>query len=131
MLDKEPGGPPIINSYGGVSLHRQSHGESFWSLITKRFGGHGIYILDQPEAALSPTRQIAMLRRMHELVKQESQFIIATHSPILLSYPNSTIYELRDGHLQVTPYEETEHYKITRRFLGDYRKQLAILLDDA
>jgi predicted ATPase len=130
-LDREPaGGPPIINSYGGVSLHNQSHGESFWSLLTKRFGGHGIYILDEPEAALSPGRQMAMLARMHALVKQESQFIIATHSPILLAYPNAVIYELQDEKLRVTPYEETEHYKVTRRFIGDYKKQLEVLLND-
>lgn len=116
--------------YGGKSLHKQSHGESFWSLLTRRFGGRGLYILDEPEAALSPTRQMAMLARMHELIKAESQFIIATHSPILLSYPNAIIYELHDGQLNHTAYEETEHYKVTRRFLGDYKNQLKILMED-
>jgi predicted ATPase len=130
-LDREPAAsPPVINSYGGVSLHRQSHGESFWSLLTKRFGGQGIYLLDEPEAALSPVRQMAMLTRLHQLVKKQSQFIIATHSPILLSYPGATIYELRDGQLQVTSYEKTDHYKVTLRFLSTYKRQLETLLEE-
>jgi len=130
-LDREPGpGPPVKSYYGGTSLHQQSHGESFWSLITKRFGGKGLYILDEPEAALSPTRQMAALVRINELVKMESQFIIATHSPILLAYPNACIYELHDEQLVKTPYEETEHYKVTRRFLANYRKELDNLLEE-
>ena len=74
-------GVPIVNAYGGHSLHEQSHGESFWALVMKRFRGKGLYILDEPEAALSPKRQLILLRRIHELVEQQSQFIIATHSP--------------------------------------------------
>lgn len=115
--------------YGEKSLHHQSHGESFWSVMRNRFGGNGLYILDEPEAALSPTRQIAMLSLMHELVRNESQFIIATHSPILLSYPNALIYEIREGFLCEVLYEETEHYQVTKRFLSDYKRQLALLLE--
>ncbi|RJR38562.1 MAG: ATP-binding cassette domain-containing protein [Deltaproteobacteria bacterium] len=74
-LDSEPGGPPIIDSYGGRSLHEQSHGESFLALLNERFGGHGLYLLDEPEAALSPQRQLAVLVRSHDLVKDNSQFI--------------------------------------------------------
>ncbi len=123
QLDEEPGfGPPIKNSYGGKSLHNQSHGESFFSLMLNRFGGNGLYILDEPEAALSPARQIAMLDRMNELTKNKSQFIIATHSPILLSYQNSKIkYITEDGQLKTTAYEETDHYITTRNFINNYR----------
>ncbi len=92
--DPEARGNPVIDSYGGISLHKQSHGESFFSLFMNRFSGQGLYILDEPEAALSPMRQLSMLIRMHELAEQGSQFVIATHSPILMAYPESTIYSL-------------------------------------
>lgn len=130
-LDKEGSfGPPIIDSYGGRSLHEQSHGESFMALLINRFGGDGLYILDEPEAALSPTRQMAMISRMHELVQENSQFIIATHSPILLSYPNATIYQLEESGLQCVEYEETEHYRVTRDFLNHPERMLKILLEE-
>ncbi len=123
QLDEEPGfGPPIKNSYGGKSLHKQSHGESFFSLITHRFSGHGLYILDEPEAALSPTRQMAMLSMMNRLIQKDSQFIISTHSPIILSYPKSLIYEIVGGELKITDYEKTEHYTITKHYLGNHKK---------
>jgi predicted ATPase len=123
QMDREPAfGPPIIDSYGGKSLHKQSHGESFWALLTERLRGNGIYVLDEPESALSPVRQMAMLTRMQELVDKKSQFIIATHSPILLAYPSSRIYELRDGKLHETPYEETQHFQVAKRFFGNYRR---------
>lgn len=109
-------GAPIIESYGGVSLHKQSHGESFMSLLLHRFSGHGVYILDEPEAALSPTRQLSMLSRMHQLIEKGAQFIIATHSPILMSYPESTIYSV-DHDLKRIEYEETEHYQIMHDFM--------------
>ncbi len=128
-LDKESSfGPPIINSYGGRSLHEQSHGESFFSVFLNKFSGEGIYILDEPEAALSPSRQMSMLTRMHELVKEGSQFIIATHSPILMAYPNSVIYQIKEGFEQVD-YEETEHYQITRSFLNNTQKMISFLLE--
>lgn len=123
-------GPPIIDSYGGRSLHEQSHGESFMALLVNRFGGNGLYILDEPEAALSPTRQMAMISRMHDLVKSNSQFIIATHSPIILSYPNAKIYQLEESGLQCVEYEETEHYRVTRDFLNRPDKMLKILLEE-
>ena len=118
-LDDEPGGPRIINAFGGVSLHEQSHGESFLALANHRFRGHGLYILDEPEAALSPQRQLTLLTIIHDLVEErDSQLVIATHSPILMAYPNARIYRLgSDGIAQVT-YEETEHYRITRDFLN-------------
>jgi predicted ATPase len=107
-LDAEPSmAPPIINSYGGNSLHEQSHGEAFWSVFLNRFSGNGFYILDEPEAALSPSRQMAMLLRMHELIADNSQFIIATHSPILIAYPDALIYEFSDQGVQPRTYDQT------------------------
>lgn len=129
QLDEGPGGPPIINSYGRRSLHEQSHGESFFALLMNRFGGHGLYILDEPEAALSPTRQMAMLRRLHELVQTDSQFIIATHSPIIMAYPNAQIYGLgEDGHIARLNYSDTEHYKVAKEFLNNPERMLNHLL---
>lgn len=109
-------GPPIKNSYGGKSLHEQSHGESFFALFLNRLGGHGMYILDEPEAALSPSRQMSLISRMHELINLDSQFIIATHSPIIMAYPDATIYEIKDT-IRRVKYEETEHYQVMRAFL--------------
>ncbi len=127
-LDKEGGGPKIINSYGGRSLHEQSHGESFLAIFLNRFSGKGVYILDEPEAALSPTRQMTMLTRMHELVGRESQFIIATHSPIIMAYPDSIIYEIKED-FKAVKYEETEHYQVTQTFLNNRQKILDILME--
>jgi len=121
---------PLLGSYGGKSLHQQSHGESFFNLILNRFGGNGIYLLDEPEAALSPSRQMALIAQMHQLEKRNSQFIIATHSPILLAYPNAEIYELTEEDIKLTPYEETEHYIITKQFLEHPQKMLDYLLND-
>ncbi len=130
-LDEEPaGGPPVIDSYGGKSLHEQSHGESFWALVMNRFGGNGLYILDEPEAALSPARQMALISRIHQLVKNDSQFIIATHSPIIMSYPHSVIYELNEKGLNKTGYEDTEHYRITKDFLNNHERMLNILMEE-
>lgn len=116
--------------YGGKSLHEQSHGESFLTLMTTRFRGDGIYILDEPEAALSPQRQLAILSRIHDLVRDSSQFIIATHSPILMAYPDSIIYECTSEGIFQTTYEETEHYQVTRDFLMNRERMLKILLAD-
>ncbi|WP_084457010.1 AAA family ATPase [Desulfogranum mediterraneum] len=129
-LDAEPSfGPPIIDAYGGKSLHEQSHGESFMALLLNRFGGKGLYILDEPEAALSPTRQMAMISRVHQLVQAKSQFIIATHSPLILSYPYARIYQLEEGGINSIGYKETDHYQLTRDFLNRPEKMLEILLD--
>ena len=115
-LDKGGGGRPIIDSYGGVSLHLQSHGESFMALIKNRFSGNGLYLLDEPEAAISPERLMQLLVRIHDLEK-DSQFIISTHSPILMSYPGARIYELDDEGIRNVEYKETKHYQITRDFI--------------
>ncbi|HYE67116.1 MAG TPA: AAA family ATPase [Anaerovoracaceae bacterium] len=119
------------NSYGGKSLHEQSHGESFMSLILNRFRGNGIYILDEPEAALSPSRQLALLCRIHELVNKGSQFIIATHSPILMAYPEADIYLADyDQKITLTEYKETEHYKLTRDFINHPEQMLTYLFKE-
>ena len=117
-LDKEGGlGNPIIWSYGGVSLHRQSHGESFLALVENRFGGNGLYILDEPEAALSPAGIIRLMQNLYELANSDSQFIIATHSPMLLTFPDAEIYQIQDDGIFSVPFQETNHYRITVRFL--------------
>lgn len=123
-LDKEPGGPRIIDSFGGKSLHEQSHGESFFAAFMERFQGNGLYILDEPEAALSPLRQMSMLARIHELVQQGSQFIIATHSPILMAYPDATIMELTEAGVKESTLEETSHYSIMKQFFEDKNRLL-------
>lgn len=121
--------PKLMNSYGGKSLHEQSHGESFFSLVSNRFGGNGLYILDEPEAALSPMRQMSLLTLIHDLTEQNSQFIIATHSPILLAYPDSVIYELREASITETVYEKTDTYNITRRFLENPKRMMKYLFE--
>lgn len=130
-LDEEPmGGPPVIDSHGGRSLHEQSHGESFMALLTHRFRGRGLYVLDEPEAALSPQRQLAAMARIHRLVKEGSQFIIATHSPILMAYPDARIYACTDKGLRRTDYVDTEHYQVTHDFLVNPQRTLDVLLAD-
>jgi predicted ATPase len=129
-LDAEPSfGPKLKYSYGGISLHQMSHGESFFAVFLNRFGGNGLYILDEPEAALSPNRQMSMISRMHQLIGQNSQFIIATHSPIIMSYPDAYIYMVDEGFRKVE-YRETEHYQVTRTFLNDTDRMLNILMSD-
>lgn len=121
--------PKLIGSYGGISLHEQSHGESFFSLVSNRFGGNGLYILDEPEAALSPMRQMSLLTLLHDLTEKKSQFIIATHSPILLAYPDALIYELRKDSITETLYENTDTYNITRRFLENPKRMMKYLFE--
>lgn len=129
-MDEEPSfSPRLIDSYGGVSLHSQSHGESFLALVQNRFGGAGLYLLDEPEAALSPTRQLTLLGEMYQLVERDSQFIIATHSPILMAYPGARIYELSENGIASVEYRETEHYQLTRRFLENPERMLRYLLE--
>lgn len=119
----------IIESYGGKSLHEQSHGESFLSLFLNRFRGNGFYILDEPEAALSGQNQLTFVSRLHELVKNNSQFIIATHSPVILSYPNSTIYQIEEKGLSKIVYEETEQYKFMKLFINNYPRILREIMN--
>jgi len=129
-LDEEPGGARIIDSYGGISLHAQSHGESFTALLMNRFSGNGFYILDEPEAALSPMRQMSALVRIHQLAQAGAQFIISTHSPILMAYPDAWIYRLDENCINRVSYEETEHFQVTRDFLNNHQMMLSVLLND-
>lgn len=119
--------PPISLAYGG-SLHNQSHGESFLTLFFKRFRGKGLYILDEPEAALSPVSQLSLLVRVKKLVNLNSQFIIATHSPILLAYPDAQIYEIKDSGVFLTQYNKTEHYLFMKSFFDDTERIIKNLL---
>lgn len=131
-MDKLPSfDPPVIESYGGVSLHEQSHGESFLAIVQNRFRGNGLYILDEPEAALSPMRLLTLMAEINALVKKDSQFIIATHSPMLMSFPGAEILELSQKGIERVSYKDTEHYKITKQFLDNPEKMLHYLLSDA
>jgi predicted ATPase len=118
-LNRECGGN-AYNAYGGKSLHHQSHGESFLSFFSNRMGKGGFFILDEPEAALSPQRQLSLLLIINQLCKDlNTQFIIATHSPILLAYPKATIYSCDEGRLQQVAYTQTPHYNVTKDFLNN------------
>lgn len=117
--------------YGGRSLHEQSHGESFLSLFLNRFKGKAIYLLDEPEAALSPQRQLSFLKILHDLDQSgDTQFIIATHSPILLGYPNATIYSFDHEEVNKIEYEDTDHFQITSYFLQNRDKMLKEIFED-
>ncbi|MBY0242198.1 MAG: AAA family ATPase, partial [Burkholderiaceae bacterium] len=120
-----------VRGYGDRDLHAQSHGEAFLSLLMHRFRGRGLYLLDEPEAALSPQRQLAVLTRLHQLVEDDSQFIIATHSPILMAYPDAWIYACTQDGIERIAYEETEHYQVTRNFLLHPQRMLDVLLADS
>lgn len=118
----------MLQAYGGRSLHQQSHGESFLALLQHRFSGQGLYLLDEPEAALSPMRQLTLLARLHELAQRDAQFIIATHSPILMAYPGANLYVLSEEGIHLAPYEETEHYQVSQAFLACPQRMLQELL---
>jgi len=118
--DPYAGGRGVYNAYGGKSLNQQSHGEAFLSLFVHRFGGKSLYILDEPKAALSPQRQLAFLGIMNDLeMADRAQFIIATHSPILMAYPGAQIYECNEDGIIPIDYEETDHYRLTKAFLDN------------
>ena len=106
-----------LEAHGGRPLHGMSHGESFLALALERFYPDGIFILDEPEAAMSPQGCLTLLRRIRELALDGAQFVIATHSPLLLAYPDATIYALGDDGVDQVEYEDTDHYRLTRAFL--------------
>lgn len=119
-LDQEPGGGAALrNAYGGVSLHKQSHGESFMSLVSNRLSGNGLYVFDEPEAALSPQRQLEILAHIRRLVENGSQLIIATHSPIIMAYPGADILEFTKEGIAKKKYEDTEHFNLYKEFLDN------------
>jgi predicted ATPase len=123
-------GPSLLGAYGGRSLHEQSHGESFFALFKYRFKENGLYLMDEPEAALSPQRQIAFLAILHDFCKRGSQFIIATHSPIIMAYPHALLYVFSADGIRAVPYAETEHYMLTRGFLSNPERVLSEIMTD-
>ena len=131
QMDRVPAvSPGVIESYGGVSLHKQSHGESFMALVANRFGGDGLYILDEPEAALSPARLLELMCHIHDLEQKRSQFIISTHSPILMAYPGAEVLYLTEGEIRSVSYTQTEHYQLTKRFLEAPEKMCSYLFGE-
>lgn len=126
-ISEEGGQAPIYDSYGG-NLHECSHGEAFIKLVQNRFSDHGLYILDEPEAALSPQRQMSLLCLIDELVKQGSQFIIATHSPILISYRDGKILNLDDNFNEID-YEDTDIYNLYKMYIDNYEDMQHRLFD--
>ena len=118
-------------SYGPDPLDEISHGESFLALLEHRFRGNGLYLMDEPESALSPQRQLAFLALLDDYVRDGSQFVIATHSPILMAYPHATILSFDDAGVRPVTYEETEHYRVTKAFLDCPARMLRELVGDA
>jgi predicted ATPase len=116
--------------YGGKSLHERSHGESFLALAIHRFFPNGLYVLDEPEAALSPQNCLTLLLRMRELVAAGSQFVLATHSPILMAYPGAAIYTLTGSGPVRTPFDDVAHVRLTRHFLAKPEEYLRLLTPD-
>ena len=119
-----------LAAYGGRSLHEQSHGESFLAILVNRFGPDGLYLLDEPEAALSTQNCLTFLRRMHELVGDGSQFVVATHSPIVLAYPDALIYECGPGGVEPIAYDDAESVRLMRGFLDAPERFVQRLLDE-
>lgn len=130
-LAHQGGADAAFAPYGGKSLHEQSHGESFMSFFKNRLGDNGFFILDEPEAALSPQRQLSLMIIIHEMCKNpDAQFIIATHSPIILAYPHATIYSCDENILTKIAYTDTQHYQITKQFLNNPENYLHHLFKD-
>lgn len=117
----------VADSYGQHSLHARSHGEGFLDLVAHRMRGNGIYLFDEPEAALSPKRQLSLLSHMHILAQAGSQLIIATHSPIIMAYPDAYIYSFENGQIKRVSYEDTEHFQVTKSFLTRRSQMLSEL----
>ena len=121
----------FIKGYGGVSLHEQSHGESFLSLALNRFRGRGLYILDEPEAALSPQSVMTLIAQMGRLTKEEdSQFIIATHSPMIMAFPGARVYEFSEEGIEEKDYRETEHFQLMKSFMQNPDRMMRYILEN-
>jgi predicted ATPase len=125
-LEQLPDNP--LGSYGGTSFHEQSHGEGFLALMIHRFGANGFYLLDEPEAALSTQNCLTCLRRIHELVQDGSQFVISTHSPIILAYPVCAIYQCTESGLEQVDYDDADPVRLTASFLASRQRFLDELL---
>lgn len=113
----------------GEGLDAQSHGESYLALFQRRFVPRGLYLLDEPEAPLSPLRQLSFLAILHEMVGQQAQFIIATHSPIVMAFPGATLLNLDGGDIEPVAYDDLEHVQIMRSFLQNPQHYLRHLLE--
>ncbi len=112
----------------GDGLDAQSHGESYFKLFRARFRPGGLYLMDEPEAPLSPNRQLTLIAMLKQMIDEDAQFIIATHSPILLAYPGATIYNFTNGHIEIVDYDTLEHVQITRDFLNNPESYLRHLM---
>jgi predicted ATPase len=125
-------GPEVLEYYGGQSLHSRSHGETFFTLLEHKFTRNGLFLLDEPEAALSPQRQLSFLILIHDTLRRykDAQFIISTHSPVLLGYPGAQILSFDEGQLHQIDYEETAPMQIVRRFVNDRDSFLQELFQD-
>lgn len=130
LRDPEDLGRDPHRAYGGVPLHEQSHGEAFLAVLIHRLGPDGLFLLDEPEAALSAQNCLTCLRRIHELVGEGAQFLIATHSPLVLAYPDATIYACDEDGVGAIDYDDAEPVRLTERFLGDRDRFVGRLLDE-
>jgi predicted ATPase len=133
-LDKEPaGGPPISTYYGGRSLHTRSHGETFFTVLDLKFRRNGLFLIDEPEAALSPQRQLSFLVLVHDVLRKykEAQFIVSTHSPMLLGYPDAQIFSFDGDRIEEIPYEQTAPLQIVRHFLNNRKDFLEELFAES
>lgn len=119
------------SAHPSLRFHERSHGESFLALVQNSFKPHGLYLLDEPEAALSPQRQLTLLMEIDRCAKEGSQFIIVTHSPILLGIPGAEILSFDDGPIHACDYEDTDSYQITSMFINNREQLLRMLLDDS
>ena len=115
--------------YGG-NIHERSHGEAFFKVLSNKLQGQGLYLMDEPEAALSPFLQMSAISLIHQLCKDGSQFIIATHSPILLAYPHALIYQFSEKKKKKVKYEQTDHFRITKDFMNNHEKRMIQLLEE-
>ncbi|NOV04556.1 AAA family ATPase [Paenibacillus planticolens] len=117
--------------YGGKSLNEQSHGQAFLTFFKNRLDRKGLYLLDEPESALSPQNQLTFLRIIQELDKSgQAQFIIATHSPIIMAYPDAQILQFTETAIEPVAYEDTDHYNLTRDFLNHRERYFRALFED-
>lgn len=131
QLDAEGGlGPPVLDAYGGISLHQRSHGETFFTVLDHKFRRSGLFLLDEPEAALSPQRQLSFVILLHDTLREypDAQFIISTHSPILLATPNAQILSFDQNQIHAINYEDTPAFQVTRRVMLDHRSFINDLL---
>jgi predicted ATPase len=132
-LDEEHAfAPPLSTYYGGCSLHMRSHGETFFALLDLKFRRNGLFLLDEPEAALSPQRQLSFLVLIHDVLQRykDAQFIISTHLPIILGFPDAQILSFDDGRVHEVEYEDTTSLQVVREFVNEREKFLKELLKE-